>query len=150
MRALLALHEELQQDTQLSTEERQHLTALIRSRLQKIDHDLQQKIARNQRAAAKAGGPPTVGVPDNRGVLAQQRLAGIGQPAGGNGANPSAKADYGQDLVNLIQATIAPSTWEVNGGAGTIVYYGGLRVLVVSQQDEVQEGLGGLLQALRK
>jgi hypothetical protein len=28
-----------------------------------------------------------------------------------------------QDLINLIQTTIAPETWAINGGNGTIFYY---------------------------
>ena len=28
-----------------------------------------------------------------------------------------------QDLIDLIQTTIAPETWEINGGQGTIFYF---------------------------
>jgi hypothetical protein len=28
-----------------------------------------------------------------------------------------------QELINLIQTTIAPETWEINGGQGTIFYF---------------------------
>ena len=28
-----------------------------------------------------------------------------------------------QDLIELIQTTIAPETWEINGGKGSIFYY---------------------------
>jgi hypothetical protein len=28
-----------------------------------------------------------------------------------------------QELINLIQTTIAPDTWAINGGQGTIYYY---------------------------
>jgi hypothetical protein len=27
------------------------------------------------------------------------------------------------DLINLIQTTVAPDTWEINGGRGAIVYF---------------------------
>jgi hypothetical protein len=65
------------------------------------------------------------------------------------GAAPAAN-DYGDELVELIQTTIAPTTWDVNGGVGTIRYFRNLRVLVVRQTDETHEALGGLLGGLRQ
>jgi hypothetical protein len=51
----------------------------------------------------------------------------------------------GPELVELIQATISPDTWNINGGRGAIVYYGPLHVLVVSAPDEVHAQIGGVL-----
>jgi hypothetical protein len=64
-------------------------------------------------------------------------------------ARAAANDDYGEDLAELIQATIAPASWDVNGGPGTIRYFRPLRVLVVRQTTEVHEAIGGLLPGLR-
>jgi hypothetical protein len=77
-------------------------------------------------------------------------------PVAANQARPAsaagggAVADHGKELVELIQKTIAPDTWDVNGGNGVIVYYAPLKVLVVSQTDDVHGFVGGLMGALRK
>lgn len=72
-------------------------------------------------------------------------LSGWHVPGAAGGA---AVWDYGPALVELIQRTITPSFWDVNGGPGTIVYYRPLRVLVVratpGMHIEVGEGLGKL------
>ncbi len=57
--------------------------------------------------------------------------------------------DYGPQLVELIEATISPGTWNINGGPGAIVYYQPLRVLVVSAPDDVQNQIGGVVGRLR-
>ncbi|MBA61026.1 MAG: hypothetical protein CMJ76_01555 [Planctomycetaceae bacterium] len=45
--------------------------------------------------------------------------------------------DYGPHLVALIQRTIAPEFWDINGGPGVIVYYPPLRLLVVRATSQV-------------
>ncbi|GIW92297.1 MAG: hypothetical protein KatS3mg110_0338 [Pirellulaceae bacterium] len=56
--------------------------------------------------------------------------------------------DYGPALVELIQRTIVPRFWDVNGGPGTIVYYRPAMVLVVRATPgmhlEVADGLDRL------
>jgi hypothetical protein len=102
-----------------------------------------------------AGGAPA--------ILAQQFGQQLGQQFGLGGANAgfgagqnagqqggADKADFGQDLLELIEHTIAPDTWESNGGLGTIVYFAPMKVMVIRQTDEVHDGLGGLIDALRK
>lgn len=69
----------------------------------------------------------------------------------GNGdALDKATAANGADLVDLIQKTIDPPSWDANGGPGTIMYFNNLRVLVVRQTSEAQDDVGGLLGGLRK
>ncbi|MEX0978818.1 MAG: hypothetical protein WDZ48_08210, partial [Pirellulales bacterium] len=58
-------------------------------------------------------------------------------------------AQNAQQLIDLIQTTIAPGSWDVRGGPGTIVYFAPKMVLVASQTDEVHEQLGPFLNALR-
>jgi len=61
-----------------------------------------------------------------------------------------APQDDGQALVELIQATIAPQSWDVNGGQGTVKYWPAWHVLVVRQTDDVHEQIGGAIHGLRK
>lgn len=56
--------------------------------------------------------------------------------------------DYGPALVDLIQRTIVPDFWDVNGGPGTIVYYRPLMCLVVRATSDVHHRLGATLGAL--
>lgn len=64
---------------------------------------------------------------------------------GGNGGAPRSNA---QDLIDLIQNTIAPESWDVNGGRGTIVYWEPGFALVVRQTEGVHEEIGGVLRGL--
>lgn len=59
-------------------------------------------------------------------------------------ARGGAAQDDGQALVELIEATIAPQSWDVNGGQGTIRYWPNWHVLVVRQSDDVHEQIGGV------
>ncbi len=70
----------------------------------------------------------------------------------GNGAGGIAaqNGDNGPALVALIQKTIAPDSWDVNGGPGAVVYYGQSRALVVRQRAEVHEQLDGVIRGLRQ
>jgi hypothetical protein len=84
-----------------------------------------------------------------------RQVGGFGrQPAIGVGANraafPAQPPDNGQALVDLIRRTIAPASWNVNGGQGAIVYFRPSRVLVVRQRSEVHEQLQGVVRALRQ
>ena len=58
--------------------------------------------------------------------------------------------DFGNQLVQLIQNTISPKTWDVNGGPGTIIYYRPLFLMVVRAPMEAQEDIGGALGKLRE
>jgi hypothetical protein len=68
-----------------------------------------------------------------------------GGPFGGAG---QFTGDYGPELVDLIQRTIAPQTWDVNGGLGTIYYWRPGRALVVRQTGNVHDQIGGLLEQM--
>ena len=54
------------------------------------------------------------------------------------------------DLIALIESTIAPDSWQSRGGNGSISYFSTLKVLVVRQTDEVHRQVGGLLEGVRK
>ncbi|MCA9070691.1 MAG: hypothetical protein KDA84_17295, partial [Planctomycetaceae bacterium] len=63
----------------------------------------------------------------------------------GGGANAEAIK-----LIDLIQNTIAPESWQIVGGKGSIYYFDLLKVLVVRQTGEVHHQLGGVLEQLRR
>jgi hypothetical protein len=58
--------------------------------------------------------------------------------------------DHSQELIDLIQRTIQPDHWDVNGGPGSMFYYRPLMALVVRATSEVHGNVGGLLEALRR
>jgi len=58
-------------------------------------------------------------------------------------------ADYGPELVDLIERTINPDFWDTNGGPGTIVYFQPLHCLVITATGEMHQNVGGLLGGLR-
>jgi hypothetical protein len=86
---------------------------------------------------ATSGGPAA--------VLAQANP----QPGSAGALGGGMAFDYGPSLVDLIQRTIVPDFWDVNGGPGTIVYYRPLMCLVVSATSDVHHRLGGTFGALR-
>ncbi len=150
-RQLALLFDELQHDTQMVKDDRINLAGVIRSRLQKMDAEAKAAIARQQR-----NDPAHVAAADRPagadGVLGQQLLPPGGKgAAGANGGNNSNKqADYGQQLIDVIQGTIAPGSWDVNGGNGSIKFFPGLNVMVIRNTAENQEDLVDVLNALRK
>jgi hypothetical protein len=178
--AIVDLFRELGKDHQLSPQERQRLGVEIRSRLLRFAAEFQHEISRAaQRLAADSEGiagadaalddlknlvdviRKNVGPEDW--VLAQrigapggagQAGVGGGAQAGGGSASGSALDQQaeanGQALVELIQDTIAPNSWDIRGGPGSIVYFNPLRCLVVRQTGEGHDALGDLLGGVRK
>ena len=67
-----------------------------------------------------------------------------------HGAHAGGGAGPAQELIDLIQSTIAPESWAVNGGKGTILFYQPQNALVVRQTAEAHEQLGSVLQQLRR
>jgi hypothetical protein len=53
-------------------------------------------------------------------------------------------------LIRQIVRTIQPTTWNDNGGKGTIQYFGPTMSLVVKQTPQIQEQVADLLARLRK
>ena len=53
-----------------------------------------------------------------------------------------------RELIDLIESTIHPESWDVNGGAGTVRYFSPLHVLVIRNTQPVHEEIGGVLDAL--
>lgn len=85
------------------------------------------------------------------GALFQQPVAsGLAfPPPGGGAALGGTAADYGIELVELIERTISRDTWQVNGGRASIVYYRPWQALVISAPSEVHDRVAVLLGDLR-
>jgi general secretion pathway protein D len=102
---------------------------------------------------AAAGGDGSV----NGGNLAQfQPLGGNASASGsmptipfGASSGGGAQADFAS-LINLIQQTVAPTTWNTVGGQGAIQPFDTNLSLVVSQTQEVHEEIVDLLDQLRR
>lgn len=89
-------------------------------------------------------------------ILAQQIAnfrngVGRGQIGGGrNGQGNLLNDDLGPQLVDVIQSTVAPSTWRVNGGVGVVHYYRQGRALVVAAPQQTHEQLLDVIGQLRR
>ncbi|MHB1038368.1 MAG: hypothetical protein ACYC35_28440 [Pirellulales bacterium] len=59
------------------------------------------------------------------------------------------RADF-SSLMNVITATIAPSTWNQSGGVGSLVSFAPADALVCSQTEQVHQQITDLLEKLRK
>lgn len=146
---LVALYDELSSDTQLEPRRRRRLVKLVERRLQRMETTLVRRLKETEPSdlrepsktrpiqskrrgshapsSIKAKGNPTA-------VLAQRAAGGQRAGAAGAGAAPGqAAGTQAQALVDLIRTTIAPKTWDVNGGKGTIYYYQPVQALVVRQ-----------------
>jgi hypothetical protein len=55
-----------------------------------------------------------------------------------------------QALINLIETTIDPGSWESRGGNGSIFYYAPLHALVIRQTEDVHRQIGGVLGNINK
>lgn len=121
----------------LPAAERTRLRLRLKSRLTRLASGIRQDLSKKRRAAASQAAP-----------LSAASTAGDTVPrAGRAGGGPQ---NEGQALVDLIEATIASETWDVNGGPGAIKYWPAWQVLVVRQTDEAHEQLGGVVRGLRK
>ena len=132
VRDLVDLARQIDASTGIAPAERSRARNRVRARLAQLRRELEQPAAADR--AARRDRPPL--------------LAQVGPGAGGRPGNPPAPPDRGDDLAELIRQTIAPETWDVNGGNGVIVYFPARRVLVVRQQSEVHWGLAGVLNQL--
>ena len=153
---LLFVRQELREDGLMAGSQREYYAAKVESRLQQLSIQLKKRISRNKRLG-KPKLPQTIRDPKDAGEELGQRVGGAVPPVPplvGGGQGPARRRqpndDYGQHLVDLIQKTIAPSTWDVNGGLGTVYYWRPGRALVVRQTGEVHDKMGGVLGQLRR
>ena len=166
VRDLVIVYKQLQADRRMATGERERLHTKVRSRLMKFARETSAATAKrkaiqrarerraNRGRKAKPDRPATIGLSDRAlHILAQQMgglAGGLGGPGGAAGGGAGGLEDDGEELVELIQTVISPDHWDVNGGPGSIVYYGGLHVLIVRASGDVHGDLGNVLENLRE
>lgn len=131
---LIDLYRQLDSDRTLAHTERSKMQRGVKFRLESLrDRLMRDALAqkrqqqRNSFRARRAG-----------------RSSKPGQSAGGGEIANAVK------LIELIQNTIAPDTWDVNGGNGSIRYFSLLKVLVVRQTGEVHHQIGNGLSKLKQ
>ena len=144
---LTKLYSELINDPRLRTSPTLNQYRIkLRARLMKVLRELEIRIAREVSLATRSNS-------DQLQYALQRHLSAANRQMGGAkhllapraGANVP---DYGPQLVALIQRTITPQFWDVNGGPGAIVYYAPLRLLVVRATSQVHgqiRDLNGML-----
>jgi len=146
-REFLVLYNELQRDTQLPRATREHLAQKIRTRLAALARLIRRQTATEEPWDRQR--PEVIGKAAAGGVLAQ--WAGRqDQPQNAFGMPGSAPSDAGADLVELIQTTIAPASWERMGGPGTIRYWRPGRAIVVRNRDDIHDRIGKVLEQMNR
>lgn len=165
----IVLYRELLADDKLASSQRRNLSGKIRGRLLVLQRRVEKHIAIQKRLARQQKRPQSIKTPPGRGeVLAQwggRGGGGLGGGFGGRGVGGgfggagfgggmmggmAGAGDNGEQLVELIQQTIAPATWDVNGGAGSIYYWRPGHALVIRNHGEVHDRVGGLLEQLNR
>jgi len=166
----LTLYGELQRDRELASSQREEFLSKVRGRLMALSVQIRKRVAIEERLARQQRPDSVDAVATRPGVLAQwggfgggmmgggpmmggPMMGGMmnrGMMGGGPMGGPMQNDDNGQQLVELIQQTIAPSTWDVNGGTGTIYYWRPGRAIVVRQQEEIHRQIGDVIQQLEK
>ena len=157
---IVAIYQELRKDPRLATSDTlKKYKAKLWSRMTRVKRDLERKLAREARSAERGG--------DREELLAIEQatrnLAGqmsmmnytMGGPSyvlerTGGAFGGRAVSDHSQELIDLIQRTIKPDFWDVNGGPGSMFYYRPLMALVVRATSEVHGNVGGLMRAMRQ
>lgn len=152
IRELCELHREIVSDSRLETHDKlKELRAKIWSRLVRAKTDLKKQLA-------KAGKPQPTEAEEEALQTATNSLAAAYSLAdysvGGSGGlvargGAAQTEDNAQQLIELIQRTINPDSWDINGGPGSIFYYSQLQCLVIRATSEVHEGIGGVVGGLR-
>ena len=148
-RDLLGIYREIEQDKKLAVSQRENLRMSVRGRLMQLAADI-----KRASAGLKTVAPKSVAVGKNRDVLEQGGVAqngggaGAGFGGGQNGNNNN--ADAGQDLVDLIENTISPKQWDINGGNCTIYYWKLQHAIVVRATDDVHADISDALDQLNQ
>lgn len=166
--ALCQLHQQMVADPRYATSPTlQEYRAQLWSRLRKIKGELAKGLATADRPPSRRRGTTTSAAEEpsilegvDATVLAAADMSAWSLALAAQAAGSPASAvlgyggaavppDYGPALVALIERTINPAFWDVNGGPGSIVYYAPLHCLVVRATTEIHGQVGGLVEGLR-
>ena len=158
IRKLVALYAEISRHPDLVTSDTlKSYRIKLRGRLVRIQQALERDIARQEKQAGRRAndGISRARLADAATQAMADQLSLVGYSLGGPGkvfsqGGAMGPPDYGPALVELIQRTISPGFWDVNGGPGTIVYYAPLRALVVRATGDIHGNLRGALGGLRR
>jgi Na+-transporting methylmalonyl-CoA/oxaloacetate decarboxylase gamma subunit len=155
IRDLAALYTTMEKAKGIDPAERTELCGLIRGRLSSTADRIGKRLAKQSKGRAESAQPAHAVQRAGGGKGSGEKLSASGSSARyAGGTHPGAGGgqqvvDHGLELVELIQHTIAPSTWDVNGGNGTIVYFAPRQALVVRQTAEVHGDLLDVIRNLR-
>ena len=130
VRELSSVFRDLKQDDSLAATERTELQRTVSQRLAALAGQLRRRLPQAQQH-----------------ILGQQfnPFAAIGQ---GQQPNQPQAVDPAQELIDLIQDTIAPTTWDTRGGQGVIRFWGPGQALIIRQSSDVHGALAQLLNDL--
>ncbi|MDO4573866.1 MAG: hypothetical protein Q4D98_01480 [Planctomycetia bacterium] len=137
----LVLYERLKADAVLPEKDRKKMTTIVRNRLASLSRQIEKNLKETPQSVKKATETPPI-------LAQQQPIAG-----GGNGTaerTSQLSQANGEVLVEIIQETIRPDTWDSRGGNGAIRYWNNKQFLIIRQTDPVHEEVEGLLQQLRR
>lgn len=167
IRRLTELYGIVESHEKLTDTSRRQLMTQVRARLKRVEAMLANSLAQSpdpqaqQADASKTpprpqailaqvqGIPPAGGAP--AGAPRQNTPAGTAAGAGGAGASPFAARTVANanQLIELIQNTIAPKSWDVRGGAGTIRYFAPAQVLVIRQNGGIHDEVSNAISQMR-
>ena len=145
-RDFLALHDELGRDTKLAQKTRNQLSSKVRRRLSDLARLLRKQAGQDDGPDA----PDGVDQPGLGGILPQRGPQGGFGRGGARRPQGQSPADAGADLIDLIERTISPQSWDINGGPGSIRYWSPGRALVVSAPQGDHDHVGRMLDQLRR
>nr|WP_123784763.1 hypothetical protein [Pirellula staleyi] len=153
------LHAEMVSDSRFTTSDTlKNYRAQLYTRLLRVQTSLKNQLARDakkgegsspvqpDRSAAELSQAVAASV--SEALERQQQVLGSRDAMVALGGAP-VPADHGRELVELIERTINPAFWDVNGGPGTIVYYAPLQCLVVRATSDMHGRVGNLAEDLR-
>ena len=145
----LMLYQELNRDDQLSAAQREYFITKVRSRLLRLCEQIAKRVAIEKRLA-KAKDAEAAGTPEGKSDSMSQGVVPPApqEAAGMFGGGAMQVPVHGQVLVDLIQTTVAPNTWDINGGPGSIYYWYPGRAIVVRQMGEVHGQITDLLEQM--
>lgn len=133
-------------DEDMALRARLKLKAKLYSRLVSIKKQFEYDLRQESNRTEKRVESPSLA--DSRGEDSAQQTELLQQQVGAGGGG--LVRDDGQVLVELIQKTVSPQHWDVNGGPGSIYYWPNLHVLVVRASGDAHGRVGGLFDGLRR
>jgi hypothetical protein len=149
-RSLLEVYTRLESDESLPSGERLRLQIQLRTRLAQAKGAIarglrrknwEQRIGNREEGIGNRGQATT----ESHHPAGNREQATVNAEQAARGGNPQNDA---KELIELIEDTIAPESWEIRGGRGVIRYWSNGQALVIRQTAEVHERIGGVLEGI--